>query len=288
MGSLWMVAAGLSFALMSVFAKQGSAYFSSHELVFYRSLLGLVFLYLLLRLPMAGIPPVRSMGGAHTRLHLRRGLVGFIALATFFHAVAELPMSMAVTLNYTSPLFLALIMPWWLHERPRLMHYLAVALGFVGVALLLRPWQEGAGHLLPGLIGLFSGFMAALAYVHVRQLGQLNEPEWRTVFWFAVVGLVGAFLLSSATGWHPPRGEDVAVLMAMALFATFGQLAMTRAYRRGQTVVVASLAYSTVVFSSLLDVIIWNVELPAVAWMGMALTVGAGVWAVALNARKSP
>lgn len=280
-----MLAAGLSFALMSVFVKQGSAYFSSHEMVFYRSLLGMAFLYGLMHIPGAGGRARRGLRGDHIMLHLRRGFIGFVALATFFYAVAKLPMSVAVTLNYSSPLFLALIMPFWLGERPHAMEYLAVALGFVGVALLLRPW-EAALDLFAAGVGLFSGFMAALAYVHVRQLGKLDEPEWRTVFWFAVVGLVGAALLSSASGWHPPRVSDAPLIVALGVFATFGQLAMTRAYRRGDTVVVASLAYSTVVFSSLLDVVIWEVRLPPIAWAGMALTVAAGIWAVRLNTRK--
>jgi drug/metabolite transporter (DMT)-like permease len=281
-----MLAAGLSFALMSVFVKLGSANFSSHEMVFYRSLLGLAFLYGLMRLPGTEGRPRRALVGPNLALQLRRGVIGFIALATFFYAVVELPMSVAVTLNYSSPLFLTLVMPFWLGERPRPVEYLAVALGFVGVALLLRPWEGGA-DLLPALVGLFSGFMAALAYVHVRQLGKLDEPEWRTVFWFAAVGLVGAGLLSSATGWHALSVADAPLLLALGVFATFGQLAMTRAYRRGDTVVVASLAYSTVVFSSLLDVVIWELRLPPVAWAGMALTVAAGVWAARLNTRKS-
>lgn len=271
---------------MSVFVKQGTASFSSHELVFYRSLLGMAFLYGLMHLPGTRKHERRVLRGPNLGLQLRRGLVGFIALATFFYAVDKLPMSVAVTLNYTSPLFLALVMPFWLGERPRPVEYLAVALGFVGVGLLLRPWEGGA-DLFAALVGLFSGFMAALAYVHVRQLGKLDEPEWRTVFWFAVVGLIGAFILSSLSGWHAPTLDQAPLLLAMGAFATFGQLAMTRAYRRGDTVVVASLAYSTVVFSSLLDVIIWDVSMPLAGWLGMFLTIGAGVWAVRLNARKS-
>jgi drug/metabolite transporter (DMT)-like permease len=281
-----MLAAGLSFALMTVFAKQGSAYFSSHELVFYRSLIGLAFIVGLARFALPRGARRATWRGAHLGLQLRRGLVGFIALATFFYAVAKLPMSVAVTLNYSSPLFLALLMPFSLGERPRRLEYAAVALGFLGVALLLRPWASGA-DLVAGGIGLFSGFMAALAYVHVRQLGKLGEPEWRTVFWFAVVGLIGAGALSGATGWHAPRVDDLGILLAVGAFATFGQLAMTRAYRLGDTVVVASLAYGTVVFSSLLDVIIWKLEMPPVAWLGMLITLGAGIWAVRLNARKN-
>lgn len=285
MGSLWMLAAGASFALMSVFVKLAAGQFSSHELVFWRSVLGLVFIYVFLHLPLAGRGDGRLVG-PHLGMHLRRGLVGFIALAAFFYGVVKLPLSVAITLNYTSPLFLALVMPWWLHERPCRTQYLAVGLGFVGVAMLLRPWQAG-GDLVPGLVGLFSGFMAALAYVHVRQLGKLHEPEWRTVFWFALVSSVAAALLAGAQGWHAPSLDNAWLLLAMGLFATFGQLAMTRAYRRGDTVVVASLAYSTVVFGSLLDGLIWNQNLPAVAWLGIALTVAAGVWAVTLN-KKEP
>jgi len=286
MGSLWMLAAGFSFALMSVFVKFGADHFSSHEMVFYRSLLGMAFLWGLMHLPTPGRAARPGLRGAHWSMHLRRGVLGFIALATFFHAVTHLPMSVAVTLNYSSPLFLALVMPFWLGERPRTPEYLAVALGFVGIGLLLRPWQTGGSDLVAAGIGLFSGFMAALAYVQVRQLGKLDEPEWRTVFWFATVGLVGAGLLSTATGWHVPRTGDLPLLLALGLFATLGQLAMTRAYRRGDTVVVASLAYSTVVFSSLLDVVIWDTVLPPIAWAGMTLTVAAGVWAIRLNTKR--
>jgi drug/metabolite transporter (DMT)-like permease len=273
-----MLAAGASFALMSVFVKLGSGTFSSHEMVFWRSALGLVFLFVFLRLPHAAAAS-RSVATPCLGMQIRRGLAGFVALTTFFYSLAKLPMSVAVTLNYTSPLFLALLMPWWLQERPRPAQYVAVALGFVGVLLLLRPWQAG-GDALAGLIGLFSGFMAAIAYVHVRQLGKLGEPEWRTVFWFAVVGMLGAGLTSGLTGWHLPGREHIVLLLALGVFATFGQLAMTRAYRTGQTVVVGALAYSTVVFSTLLDGLIWNERLPMTAWIGIAITVAAGIWAI--------
>jgi drug/metabolite transporter (DMT)-like permease len=285
MGSLWMLAAGAGFALMSVFVKLGSVYFSSAELVFWRSLLGLLFL--------AGLMlahPERSLRqlveGGHLVMHVRRGVVGFIALAAFFYAITRLPMSVAITLNYTSPLFLALLMPWWLHEKPRPLQYLAVVLGFVGLAMLLRPW-EGEADRAAGLVGLFSGFMAALAYIHVRQLGQLHEPEWRTVFWFAAVSTAGAAVLATVSGWHVPAVGNMWLLLALGAIATFAQLAMTRAYRRGDTVVVASLAYSTVVFGGLLDALIWHQKLPPVSWAGMATTVAAGVWAVLLNDKES-
>ena len=286
MGSAWMLVAGLCFAFMSVVVKSLGHAYSGVELVFYRSLFALVAIPAIL-LFQGGSLGVKSLLGEHIVLNVRRGIVGFIALATFFYALVELPMSVAVTLNYASPLWLALLMPWQLGERPGPAQYGAVALGFLGVMLLLRPWAGGAGELAAGLVGLFSGVMAAFAYIHVRQLGRLREPEWRTVFWFAAVALAGAAAVTTATGWHTVSREHLAPLLALGALATLGQLAMTRAYRLGHTVVVASFAYSTVVFSGMLDVVVWRETMPAVAWSGMALTVAAGVWAVFLNARNA-
>lgn len=293
MGSAWMLLAGACFALMGVFVKLGAEWFSSHEMVFYRSLVGLLLLLIGMGLHQAlhqGWRGGRQLfAGPHTGLQIRRGLVGFVALATFFYALARLPLSMAMTLNYASPLFLAVLMPWQLGERPSRAQYVTVAAGFVGIVLLLRPWQTPAEDLLAGLVGLFSGVMAAFAYIHVRKLGRLHEPEWRTVFWFALVcGVAAAGLTSLEGGWHPLASyEHLGLILAFGLFATLGQLAMTRAYRTGQTVVVASFAYSTVVYASLLDVLIFKVQMPLLAWTGICITVLAGLLAARLNERSA-
>lgn len=288
MGSAWMLLAGGCFALMGVFVKFGVAWFSSHEMVFYRSLVALLLMLGGISLHQGWRGGMRFFG-PHTGLQIRRGLVGFLALATFFYALARLPLAVAMTLNYTSPLFLALLMPRQLGERPRRAQYATVAIGFVGVLLLLRPWQTPASDLLAGMFGLFSGVMAAFAYIHVRKLGRLHEPEWRTVFWFALVCGIGAALLTGVDGgWSPLESLDqVLLLLALGVFATLGQLAMTRAYRTGQTVVVASFAYSTVVFASFLDVLIFKVEMPIMAWTGICITVLAGVLAARLNERTT-
>lgn len=277
-----MLVAGLCFALMSVAVQMAGQHFSGPELVFYRSLFGLLAITAPL-LYRHGCAAAGLLPGRDWRMHLGRGVVGFIALATFFHALLNLPMSVAVTLNYASPLWLALLMPWQLGERPSRLQYLTVVLGFAGVVMLLRPWQAVSAELLAGLIGAFSGVMAAFAYVYVRRLGQLQEPEWRTVFWFAAVCMLASGLLATLDGWHELRSSDVPTLLLMGLSATLGQLAMTRAYRFGHTVTVASFAFSTVVFSSLLDVIVWQQNLSAWAWAGMTITVLAGILATRLR-----
>jgi drug/metabolite transporter (DMT)-like permease len=88
---------------------------------------------------------------------------------------------------------------------------------------------------------------------------------------YSAVCAVGAALFATFGTWHLPRLGNIGLLLALGVFATLGQLTITRAYRRGDTVVVASLAYSTVIFGSLLDALIWNQTLPPVAWVGSEL-----------------
>ncbi|MDP2026994.1 DMT family transporter [Sulfuriferula sp.] len=273
MKSSWMLVAGLLFAIMGGFVKLAASQFSSAELVFYRSLFGLLAIYWVIRTRNRTPHPFATV---HWRAHLTRSVAGFIALLLFFHAIAELPLATAVTLNYTSPLFLALLLTFWQREKPHWPLLSALLLGFAGLILLLRPTLH-ADQLLTGLMGLGSGFLAGVAYFNLRQLGRLGEPDWRTVFYFTLVSSLGAGIVASVTGWHRVDLQAAGVLLGLGITATLAQLALTRAYRLGNALTVGGLAYSTVVFASLLGVLWWREVLPAGAWLGMGLIVASGV-----------
>ena len=188
MKSSWMLVAATLFALMGVLVKTASAHFSSPELVFYRSIFGLVAIWL-------GIGWQRRVWFAplatqHAITHLWRGLAGFIALVLFFYALGRVPLATAVTLNYTAPLFLAVLSAVWLHERHGRGLVLAVVIGFIGIVMLLRPqWKPDTW--LPSLAALVSAIFAAVAYVNIKRLGKLGEPEWRVVFYFTLLCTLG-------------------------------------------------------------------------------------------------
>ncbi len=270
MKSAWMIVAGFLFALMGVFVKLGAAHFSSAELVFYRSLIGLAVIYALVRARR------QSLATQHLSAHAWRGLSGLVALMLFFYAITVLPLATAITLNYTSPLFLALLLTVLMKETPRWWLIGAIAGGFAGVVLLLNPTfheQDLAG----GLIGLLSGFFAGVAYVNVRHLGQLGEPEWRIVFYFTLICTLGTGLWLLAHELHPLTWRNVPILLGLGATATLAQLAMTRAYRLGDPLVVGSLAYSTVVFASLFGIVFWGETLATGAWVAIALIVASGI-----------
>ncbi len=279
MKSTWMLIAGFLFALMGVMVKLASVRFSSPELVFYRSLFSLLSIYTVIVVTTRQwLVPLRTK---HASSHARRGLTGFFALVMFFYGIAHLPLPTAITLNYTSPLFLAVITAWWLKERHGRGLVAAVTIGFSGVVMLLQPgW--GGQDMFARLVGLLSGVLAALAYINVRSLGRQDEPEWRVVFYFALISTLGGAAWMAAAGFVVPRPTDIPLLLAMGATATLAQLAMTRAYRLGNTLTVGALAYSTVGFSALYGVIVFGDRLPVVSWTGMLLIVVAGiigVWA---------
>lgn len=279
MKSTWMLVAGFMFALMGVLVKLASLRFSAPELVFYRSLVGVLSIYVVI--VASSRQWLAPLATRHTVDHVKRGLSGFVALVMYFYAISHLPLPTAITLNYTSPLFLAAITAWWLKERHGHGLAAAVVIGFVGVAMLLQPgW--GGQDMFARLIGLLSGVLAAVAYLNVRTLGRDGEPEWRVVFYFTLIATVGGGAWMAGTGFVVPRITDIPLLLAMGVAGTLGQLAMTRAYRLGNTLAVGALAYSTVGFAALYGVLAFGDRLPLVSWTGMLLIVLAGlisVWA---------
>jgi drug/metabolite transporter (DMT)-like permease len=280
MTSSWMLVAGFLFAAMGVFVKLGSAQFGAAELAFYRSLFTFVAIL--------GIVWYRksTVLTPHFGMHLLRATVGAVSLVGYFHAIAELPLATAQTLNYTSPLFLAIATVVVMGERFSGLLIAAIVVGFVGVALLLQPtFQEGKQA--PALIGLFSGVFASWAYLSVRTLGRVGEPDWRVVFWFGLVAAVICAGWQAATGtFHPVRWDNVWILAGMGLAGTLAQLAMTRAYRTGNTLVVGALSYSTLVFGAAATFLVWNERMAPLAWAGMLVIVASGIMAMRAERRE--
>lgn len=270
-----MLVAGLLFACMGVFVKLGAADFSHVELVFYRSFLGLIFIYLIMRQQRVEVTT------RHWRNHLWRSLSGTIALGLFFYCITVLPLATAVTLNYTAPLFLTIFTMLVFKDKFHPPLTLSIGLGFCGVVLLLHPTLQH-DQLFTGLLGLISGFLAGIAYLNVKQLGNLGEPASRTVFYFSLIASIcsGVWMLFGHV--HAITLDDLPILLGLGGTATLAQLAMTRAYLVGKTLVVGSLAYSTIVFASLFGMVAWHEVLPLTSWLGMACIIASGMLSLRL------
>jgi S-adenosylmethionine uptake transporter len=281
MQSLWMVFASALFAVMGACVKLASQYYSVAEIVFYRSAIGAVILFAF----------VRASGGSLRTpvpwMHASRGAVGTLSLSLWFFATAVLPLGTAMTLNFSSPLFLAAFAVLAALVAGRRVQWplaLAVATGFVGVVLVLQPSLR-TDQTVAGIAGLVSGVLSAAAYWHVKELGKLGEPEWRTVFYFSLSGVALGLAGTLVTGFSSHSWRGAALLAAVGVTATAAQLAMTRAYGRGRTLLTANLQFSAVVFAAALGELVFSDRIPPIGYLGIAVIVASGVLATFVSMR---
>jgi len=281
-----MIAASLFFATMSVCIKFASAFFDTFELVCYRGAVGAVFMGVLCR--MQGI----SLATPVPMMHMWRCLVGVLSLASWFYALAQLPLATAMTLNYMSGIWLAAFVVGGAlvlgklkdlgHQAPVVM---TLSVGFAGVVMLLQPSFE-QNQLGAGVIGLLSGLLSAVAYLQVKALGRIGEPEARTVFYFSLGATVTGGLYLLFTGVHDWTWPEAVWLLPIGILAALGQLCMTRAYTNGATLLVANLQYSGIVFSVIWGLFLFEDTLSTSGWLGIGLIIASGIAATALRHRS--
>lgn len=292
MASLWMLFASFAFSAMGAGVKLASTIYSTSEIVMYR---GLVGTFVLLALVIAQRGTLRT---AFAGAHLWRATVGVISLWMWFYAIGQLPLATAVTLNYMAPIWMAfflLCLGWWQSKNHVAWPLIgAIAMSFAGVTLVLQP-SVGSDQWLGGVVGVGSSVMSALAYLQVRKLGQMGEPEFRVVFYFslmtAAAGMFGTMLEGRAAGvpvFTPHTGYGAALLLAIGVSAAFAQIAMTRAYLLGNVLVVANLQYTGIIFSSLWGVYLWNDKMDWHVWLGMGVILVSGIAVSFYNTRSTP
>jgi drug/metabolite transporter (DMT)-like permease len=287
MPALWMLLASFSFAAMGAAVKLASHYYSTNEIVMYRGLVGVIMLAIL----------ARHQGGSfRTSLkkeHLIRCVWGVTSLWLWFYAIGALPLATAVTLNYMAPIWIAVylfLLGWW--QRKNHVEWpliAAVAMSFCGVIMVLQP-TAASEQLLGGAAGLLSSVISALAYMQVRQLGKMGEPEYRVVFYFSLTsfaaGLVGSLasgMGAGGTAFHAHDWHTGGLLLALGVTACIAQMAMTRAYRYGKVLVVANLQYTGIIFSSLWGMYLWADSFDWHVWLGIAFILVSGVAATFYN-----
>jgi len=271
-GVIWMLIATFFFALMGTFVKLGGENFNSTELVFYRSLISLFIIIGIMRINKI------SYSSNYLKLHMTRSSIGFVSLLFFFYAINHLPLSTAISLNYTSPLFLGLLMPLILNRKIKTWLFLVVLIGFIGVFFILKPTFENQNY-FAGLIGLISGLGAAIAYLYVTRLGQLKEPDLRTIFYFTLISTICSAIMMFFGEIHKINYKYILILLGLGISATIAQIAITKAYRVGNTLGNAGLSYLTIIFSTIIGVIWLDEFIDKQTAFGIILIIISGIFA---------
>lgn len=243
---------------------------SSELIVFGRNALGLLFLMPIL-LSTGGLRQLRT---DRIGLHFVRAATGVAAMFCFFYTIAHVPLADAIVVKMTAPFFLPLTAMLWLGDRISTRTWMAILLGFIGVAFIVRP---GSGAFNPVmLIALLSAALMSVAKVSIRKMAD-TEPPRRIVFWFGAFStLISALPLIQVSVW--PNGEQLLWLLAIGFTATIAQICMTTAYQLASPGRVGIYNYTAVIWAASLGWIFWAESLHWTTLAGTALIVTAGVW----------
>ena len=289
MQSVWMVVAALLFSLMGVGVKLASTQYNTWEIVAYRGIIGMIVMtsMIAVRSRRTGVSLVAALATRHPRMHLTRSVSGTVSLTLWFYAIAGLPLATAMTINYASPLFIGAWVAFVaLRMGERIDRAMSVALlfGFVGVVLLLQP-TFNRDQWPYAIIGVTSTTLTAVAYLSVKALGRIGEPDTRIVFYLslvsAAVGLIGA----AALGFHGIDLRGLWLLLLVGVPAALAQLAVTRAFGSGGTLLTANLGYTGIVFATAWGYLIFGDVIRLNSALGMAIVVASSVVATLTTAR---
>jgi drug/metabolite transporter (DMT)-like permease len=223
-GLALMVLSAACFALMAAIAKRLLPHTPMQSVVLSRGILmTATFVFLARR---QGV----DILGKNPAMLLGRGLLGYAALSCYLWSVQHLPLGDAVLLQYSHPIFVAAIAPFFLHEKTGRWHWPLVMAALAGVALIVGP----AGHLRgPALIGLTGSMMSGLAYMAVRKLSK-TEHTLTILVWFPLASIPVSLVTTMLAGSRaiPKSGLEVAGHLLVFATALLGQYTLTAGLAR--------------------------------------------------------
>ena len=275
LSSLWSLAAAASFSLMAAIVKLSSGEFGSLELVFYRSVFGMVLMIFL------AASQHGSMRTEHFREHMIRSGLGVLSVALWFFTLRDMTFSTNMTLIYTTPLFMAanfIVLAKMKHERAPWAMVASILVGFIGITLILRP-EFHEKDFIPGLVCLFISAIDLLVYWQMQKMGKLGEPSWRIVFYYTSFGTLWGFIghLIAHGSFSAINMQSLLPLTGMGISATIAQLCMTQAYGVKNILVTSVLQYSAIIFATIFGYFFFGDRISLDAGVGIAIIIAAGI-----------
>lgn len=272
-----MLAAMLILPGIDAIAKWLSGAISSGQIAWSR-----FFFQTLLMLPLY----LRTRGPVWTPalgLHALRGALIALATLLFFSALKYLPLAEAISIFFVEPLILTLLGALFLGESVGWRRLTAVAVGFAGALIIIRPSFHNLG--LPALLPLGTASSFAVYLILTRKLAQHEQPE-RMQFYAGVFGglvMTVALLAGSATNitvlsfvW--PDGAQWLLLAGLGIIATAGHLLVVHAFRRASAGLLAPFQYVEIIGATFLGLVFFGDFPDALTWVGVAIIVGSGIY----------
>ncbi len=268
-----MLVAVALFSLMDAGLKLLSPHYPTLQVA---TLRGAAALPLVLAWSLASVG-ARGLLRVHWPLHLLRGVLGLALMAGFVYGLRTLPLSTAYAISFIAPLLVTAMAVPILGEKVGPRRWTAIAVGLVGVLVVLRPTGQGM-MTLGGLAVLLAAVCYAASAITVRVLAQRDSTQ-AMVFWLMLMLVVGGGALSWHE-WRPIQAQHWWIIAGIGVIGTLAQVALTEAFRRGEASMIAPLEYTALVWGVMLDVALWQVLPDGVTWLGAAIIIASGLYLI--------
>ena len=265
------VIGGLCFAIQDAGIKWLTAEIAVLQVLFLRSLFGIVFLSASTIFSGERI----SLKVDRPWLLATRTGINILSWVLFFYGLKYLPLATAVALFFSFPLFLAIISVPLLGETVGIRRILAIIVGFIGVLLITNP---AAGLSIPALLMLGAALGWAIVAGLTRILGEKENTS--TMLFYTLAGFVFILLVPQYWIWDAIKLDDYLLITGVAFFGVIAQFAVTKAYTITSPSLIAPFEYTALIWSAGLGYLLWNDIPDAYAISGAVLIIGSGVYII--------
>ena len=274
--ALLMLASTVAFALMAICIRLASQTEPTWEVAFFRNAFGLLSLLPILLLPILRQPRRWQRFRDHVRTtqlprYFVRCAIGILSMFCGFWAIANLPLAQAISLAYSSPIFITIAAVLWLGERVRLRRWLAVIAGFIGVLVIVQPWSHAFST--GSLVAVAAAMFNAVVAIQIKQLSQVDKAD-TIVFWTYILW-VPMSLLPTLFVWHTPEGIAWLWLVLCGVLGTIGQLLWTRALKLGDVSALTPISFTQLPVVTLAGWLLFAEKITATTLGGAAIILSA-------------
>ena len=297
-GALCAFTAALCFSLNDVAIKFVSDDYALHQVVFLRALVGIPTFLVLVMPFFGGINVFRTR---RPLAHAARGLCVVFANSFLFLGLAALPIADAVAIFFVSPLVITVFSVIFLRERVGARRWVAIAVGFVGVLLIAKPGTSA--FQLASVFPMIAASLYAVMHIIARRIGDTESAATMAIYSQSCFLVVSAAIgLSIGDGklaemapadldfllraWAPVDPSDIPIFVLLGLSGLAGVLFISQAYRLSEAAFAAPFEYVSMPMAILWGVTVFGTWPDAVAWAGIALILGSGLYLVWRESRK--
>lgn len=237
------------------------------------------------------IVPIKGFGVFKAKRptdQILRGFIMLFATLSFFSALRYLPQAEATAINFLAPLIVLAIAPWILKEPSRISRWIAAAVGFMGVLLIIRP--SSGLHPLGVVFGLITAVLFSTQYIVTRRVAV--DDAMTTLIWSGSVGtllitLIMPFILPEIWPiFSTFKTSHWFAMVATGVFGALGHLLQIQAYQRAPASLLAPFVYLQIISAAGLGWLVWGQFPDAISWVGIAIVAGSGVVIACLEWRQ--